>query len=103
MQTVSLQTDGLQTGGKYDTVIITNFFIRGKLANNEFIENLLEKKPASQKIVVVTNTPYPLSVPKNCSNLVITFATSPDNMEVCAGVLFGEINAEGSMPISWKG
>ena len=87
----------LQNIGKYDTVIITNFYIRGKLSNNEFIEKLLDENKT--KIVVVTNTPYPLSMPKNCPNMIITFATSPDNIEVCAGVLFGKTQAEGIMPV----
>ena len=84
-----------QNIGNYDTVIITNFYIRGKLSNNEFIESILEKESGRQKIVVITNTPYPLSVPKNCPNLILTYATSPDNIEVCAGVLFGKMQAEG--------
>jgi len=92
----------MQNLNKYDTVIITNFYIRGKLSNNEFIEELFKKASANQKIIVVTNTPYPISVPKNCNDLVITFATSPDNIEVTAGVLFGEIKAEGLWPVAWK-
>ena len=91
----------LQSIADYDTVIITNFYIRGKLANNRFIEELLAKN-SSAKIIVITNTPYPISVPKNCPNLIISFATSHDNMEVCAGVLFGETHAEGIWPIAWK-
>ena len=88
---------------KYDTVIITNFYIRGKLANNEFIEGLLAKySRKGKKIIVVANTPYPLSVPKNCDNLIVSYATSPDNLEVCAGVLFGAITAEGTYPIAWR-
>jgi beta-N-acetylhexosaminidase len=91
------------TGG-YDTVIITNFYIRGKLSNNAFIEELISKysSEGGKKIIVITNTPYPLSMPKNCNNLIVSYATSPDNMEVCAGVLFGEISAEGVYPIAWK-
>ncbi|MDR0455319.1 MAG: hypothetical protein LBH20_01380 [Treponema sp.] len=89
---------------KYDTVIITNFYIRGKLANNQFIEELLTQNSSasSPKIVVITNTPYPISVPRNCPNLIISFATSPDNMEVCAGVLFGAICPEGTWPLAGK-
>jgi beta-N-acetylhexosaminidase len=90
----------LQNVKNYDAVVITNFYIRGKIANNEFIEGLLAQ---GKKIVVITNTPYPLSVPQGCANLMITYATSPDNLEVCAGALFGEIRAEGSYPIAWKG
>jgi len=88
---------------EYDAVVITNFYIRGKISNNVFIEDLLEKfnKTDSPKIIIITNTPYPLSIPGNCKNLIITFATSPDNMEVCAGVLFGEIKPEGTWPIAW--
>jgi beta-N-acetylhexosaminidase len=94
----------LQNALNYDTVVITNFYIRGKLANNQFIEELLAKNnsASSPKIVVITNTPYPLSVPKNCPNIIISFATSPANIEVCSGVLFGEINAEGIWPVAWK-
>jgi beta-N-acetylhexosaminidase len=94
----------LQNAGAYDTIIITNFYIRGKISNNEFIEGLLEKnkKGTGKKIVVITNTPYPISVPKGCENLIVTYATSPDNLEVCAGVLFGKIRAEGRYPIAWK-
>jgi hypothetical protein len=81
--------------------VITNFYIRGKLSNNHFIEELLAKNnsASSPKIVVITNTPYPLSIPLNCPNLIISFATSPDNMEVCAGALFGEISPEGTWPV----
>jgi beta-N-acetylhexosaminidase len=89
----------------YDTLIFTNFYIRGKLSNNHFIEELIEtqaKAKPQQKIIVVTNTPYPLSIPKNCSNVVISFASSPDNIEVCAGVLFGAVRGEAVWPIEWK-
>jgi len=92
----------LQNIGKYDAVIITNFYIRGKLSNNNFIEEALAKNAPATKIVVITNTPYPISIPKNCPNLLISFATSPDNIEVCAGVLFGEIHAEGTWPVAWQ-
>jgi beta-N-acetylhexosaminidase len=94
----------LQNMPNYDAVVITNFYIRGKLSNNQFIEELLAKNnsASSPKIVVITNTPYPLSVPKNCPNLIISFATSPASIEVCSGVLFGETNAEGVWPVAWK-
>ncbi|MCL2043130.1 MAG: hypothetical protein FWG89_03225 [Treponema sp.] len=94
----------LQNIPRYDSVVITSFYMRGKLSNNEFIEELLVKFNAagSPKIIVITNTPYPISVPKNCPNLIISLATSPANMEVCAGVLFGEEHAEGQWPVEWQ-
>ena len=77
----------------YKTVVITNFYKRGKLSNNEFISELLKDK--TKNIVVVTNTPYPLSIPDGADCLIITFATSPANIEAASGVLFGEAIPEG--------
>jgi len=85
----------------FDTIVITNFYIRGSLSNNEFINEILQDK--SKKVVVVTNTPYqPLSIPKDSDCVVITFATSPHSMEATAGVLFGEISPEGEWPVEYK-
>lgn len=83
----------------YDTVVITNYYIRGKLCNKETIEEIIE---SGKKVIVVTNTPYEeLSIPKNAKSVVITFATSPDNIEVVAGTLYGKINPEGVWPVSY--
>jgi hypothetical protein len=89
---------------RFDTIVITNFYIRSKLANNAFIDELLASPDCAGKtVVVITNTPYPLSVPANADNLIVTYATSPHNIEVCAGVLFGEAQAEGVYPLAWQG
>jgi beta-N-acetylhexosaminidase len=85
---------------RFDTIVITNFYVRGSLSNNEFISELVKDK--SKKIIVVTNTPYKLSIPDGADNVIITFATSPNNIEVTAGALFGEINAEGEWPVQYK-
>ena len=83
----------------YDTVVITNYYIRGKLCNKEAIEEIIA---TGKKVIVVTNTPYEeLSIPKNAKSVVITFATSPDNIEVVAGTLYGKINPEGVWPVSY--
>ncbi|HOJ11369.1 MAG TPA: glycoside hydrolase family 3 N-terminal domain-containing protein [Clostridiales bacterium] len=81
------------------TVVITNFYERGRASNNEFISELLANK--SNKIVIITNTPYPLSIPKGSDCIIITFGTSPANVEVVAGVLFGGIIPEGEWPIEY--
>lgn len=84
----------------FEYIVITNFYIRGALANNQFLSELLKDK--SKKIVIVTNTPYPaLSIPDNTDTLVLSLATTPANMEVTAGVLFGEITPEGEWPIAY--
>ena len=85
---------------KHDCIVITNFYVRGRLSNNEFISELVKNK--SKKFVIVTNTPYPISVPQGCDNIVVTYATSPDNIEVVAGVLFGKVIAGGEHPVKWE-
>ena len=85
----------------FDVVVITNYFLRGNRANKEYIESII--KECSQKVIVITNTPYEeISVPVNADSVLVTFATSPDNIEVSAGVLFGEIAPEGIWPINYK-
>ena len=84
---------------KYDTLVITNYFCRGTLCNKEAIEEIIA---SGKKVIVVTNTPYEeVSIPKNAKSVVITFATSPDNIEVVAGALFGKITPEGVWPVSY--
>jgi len=83
----------------YDTIIVTNYFIRGKLCNKEAIEKLID---TGKKVIVVTNTPYEeISIPKNAKSVIITFATSPENIKATAGVLFGEITPEGVWPVQY--
>ncbi|MDR2078501.1 MAG: hypothetical protein LBP74_02120 [Treponema sp.] len=90
--------------GGCDAVVVTSFYTRDKLSNNEFIgKDLAEKlSKAGKPLIVITNTPYPISVPENCANLIVTYATSPDNLEVCAGVLFGAVHPEGTYPVAWR-
>lgn len=85
--------------GDYDTLVITNYFIRGSLCNKEAIEQIIA---SGKKVIVVTNTPYEeISIPANAKSVVVTFATSPDNIEVVAGTLFGKIIPEGVWPVSY--
>ncbi len=82
----------------FDKVIITNFFIRGKLANSDFVDEIIKENP--QKVVVVSNTPYELSIPARAEAVIVTFATTPHNIEVVAGTLFGTMTPEGQWPIT---
>ena len=83
----------------YDTLVITNYFIRGSLCNREEIEKIIA---SGKKVIVVTNTPYEeISIPANAKAVVVTFATSPDNIEVVAGTLYGKIIPEGVWPVSY--
>lgn len=83
----------------FDTVVFTSYFIRGKLDNREWLEQWIEKHPR-KKVIVVSNTPYEeLTIPHNAKNVIVTFATSPENIKVTAGVLFGKIVPEGVWPL----
>lgn len=82
----------------YDTLVITNYFLRGKLCNRDAIEEIIA---SGKKVIVITNTPYEeISIPKNAKGVIVTFATSPDNIEIVAGALFGKITPEGVWPVS---
>lgn len=82
-----------------DVIVVTNYFIRGKLCNRDFIE--AEVLTAGKPVIVVTNTPYEeISIPESAESVVITFATSPAHVNVTAGVLYGAITPLGVWPIA---
>jgi len=87
--------------GHYDTIIATNFFQRGKGGNKEFWERLIAENP-NLKVVIVTNTPYEqVSIPENARSVLLTFATTPENIKATAAILFGKMNAEGVWPLRY--
>lgn len=89
----------LKTAEQYETIVFTSYFIRGKLSNRDWLEQWLKEHP-DKKVIIVSNTPYEeLTVPHHAKNVVITFATSPENIKVTAGVLFGEVVPEGVWPL----
>ncbi len=68
------------------------------MSNKDVIDRIIRN--SDKKIIVVTNTPYrELSIPEHAENVVITFATSPENIKVTAGVLFGVVSPEGEWPL----
>lgn len=87
---------------EYDTVIATSYFLRGKAKNRDFWEEQLALHP-NVKVIIVTNTPYEeLSIPRNAKNVLLTFATSPENIRAAAAVLFGRMTPEGVWPLKKK-
>lgn len=86
--------------GDYDTVIATNYFLRGKAKNKAFWEEQIALHPDT-RIIIVTNTPYEeISIPSNARNVLVTFATSPENIKAAAAVLFGKMVPEGVWPLA---
>ena len=83
-------------------MIATNYFLRGKARNKQFWEQMLEGD-SHGKVVIVTNTPYEeLSVPCNAENVLVTLATSPENIKAAAAVLFGKMTPEGVWPLEHR-
>lgn len=84
----------------YDYVIITNFFLRSKIPNNDLVKHVFK---LCKNVILVNNTPYKMNTPDIVGTVITTFATSPRNLEVTAGVIFGEIDPEGNCPKKDKG
>lgn len=80
----------------YDYVLMTNYFFRSKVPNNKLVEKVCQ---SVENVVLVTNTPYRLNTPDMAESVILTLATSPRNLEVVAGVAFGEIEPEGVWPV----
>ena len=87
---------------EYDTVVITNYYLRTLLSNKAYLETVL--KDYKGQVIIVTNTPYePLSIPKDSGHVVINFATSPENVQATASVLYGVQEPEGVWPLTNQG
>jgi beta-N-acetylhexosaminidase len=84
---------------QYDTIVMTSFYYRSSKGNMDIVKEIAADK--TKKVVVIANTPYPNSIPAEADTVVISFATSPHNMEATAGVLFGEISAEGEWAVAY--
>lgn len=81
----------------FDTIIVTNYFARGRTCNTEKVRELAQ---LGKKLVLVTNTPYDMAIPENVGTVVLTFTPTARNIEVVAGSLFGEILPQGEMPVT---
>lgn len=82
----------------FDTVIITNYFTRGRRSNTEKVRELAAMN--GKNVILITNIPYELTIPQNADTVVVTFTATVRNIEVVAGVLFGDIAPRGEMPVS---
>ena len=81
----------------YEQIIVTNFYVRSRTANNEFIQKLQDE--LGNKVVVINNTPYKLSTPVGANNILTTLATTPENLKAVAGILFEGEKPEGVWPL----
>jgi beta-N-acetylhexosaminidase len=84
---------------KFDTIVVTNFYGRGAGANTALLEKLIAKHH-QKKVIVVTNTPYALSIPPSAKNVLISFGYTNECMQATASYLFGAGEAHGVIPVS---
>ncbi len=88
----------MEAAGNYDYIVLTNFYVRSRTANNELVKELQKACPG--KVIVINNTPYLLSAPENMENVITTLATTPENLQVVADMLYGETKPKGTWPLS---
>lgn len=87
----------LEKARSSDTIVITNFFRRDKLANTEQVEKICRLE--GKRVIVVTNTPYRLSIPDCAETVILSFSPDLRNMEVVAGTLYGKVEPLGQWPV----
>jgi beta-N-acetylhexosaminidase len=85
---------------EFDTIVITSFYYRSSKGNLDIVTELA--RDHSKNVIVIANTPYPNSIPPHAQTVLVSLATSPQNMEATAGVLFGEISPEGEWPVAYR-
>jgi beta-N-acetylhexosaminidase len=86
----------LQLARKYPTVIVLCSFWRSLPTLVDVCNQLIA---AGRKVVVVTNTPYPLSIPPEAKTVLETFSAMPRSLEHAAAVIYGKAKCEGTWPL----
>lgn len=83
---------------KFDTIVITNYFNRGRLPSTERIKDIITAE--GKKVVLIANSPYDWTLPSYAKNVILSFATTPETVRVVAEVLFGKREAKGHWPLT---
>lgn len=92
------EKDILEAANNYEAIIMTNFYVRSRTANNDFVMKL--QSAFDGPVIVVNNTPYKLSTPDGCNNVMTTLATTPSNLNAVARVIYEGDEAKGVWPLS---
>ncbi|OGF51333.1 MAG: hypothetical protein A2044_05510 [Candidatus Firestonebacteria bacterium GWA2_43_8] len=79
-----------------DIVVMVNDYARGEENNSDIVKKLIKM---GKKVIVVTNTPYAMAIPKEVKTAVCTFSSTPESQVVAAGILFGKIKPAGKWPL----
>ena len=54
---------------------------------------------SGRKVIIVTNTPCPLSCPPDAKTLLLTLSTMPPSLDHAAAVIYGKAECEGAWPL----
>jgi beta-N-acetylhexosaminidase len=79
-----------------DTVVMTNYYARSQGANSELARRLVDR---GKRVILVTNSPYPMALVEGARAAVCTFSTNPASLRVAAEILYGKAQAEGVWPL----
>lgn len=80
-----------------DTVVMTNYYARSQGANSELGRRLVR---SGKRVILVTNTPYPMATFEGADAAVCTFATNPASLRAAADILYGKARPEGNWPLT---
>ena len=81
---------------KVEVVIVLGAFWRSLPTNAALIRKLIK---AGKKVVVITNTPYPMSCPAEAKTVLLTFSTMPASLEHAAAAIYGKARNRGKWPL----
>jgi beta-N-acetylhexosaminidase len=79
-----------------DIIVLMNHYWRGGGDNNAFVKKVLA---TGKKVIIVTNTPYELSVPAEARNVICIWSSTPESLRVAADILFGKEKPQGVWPL----
>ena len=83
----------------HDLIVMTNFYSRGTAQNCDIVDEIASDK--SKDLILITNTPYPTSIPESTDTVIITFGQETANLAFVAKMLFGKETPEGVWPIEY--
>lgn len=86
---------------QYERIIITNFYVRSKKANNPLINQL--EKAYQGELITIVNTPYSFTKSEKNQYSVLTYATTPRNLDAVCDYLYKGINPLGESPLRGVG
>lgn len=90
----------LERAKDYERIILTNFYVRSKSANNSFVVDL--ERQFDGELIVISNTPYALSIAEEMKQVILSFATTPAHLDGVCDYLYKGIQPLGQWPLKLK-